>query len=222
MHITPLWPSFLAAPPYDYAFVSNPVIDPDFMDEVIAAFLDAIERERSLPNVIRLRYLDASAETYPAILSALAARGGQVLKLSERERPFVTRDFGLKRSGSTRKKLRQDWNRLSALGAVDIVNERDAAAVRSAFETYLTMEAESWKGARGTALLCDEKDATFARRLIADLAADGNASVALLRVDGRRRGAGAALLRNAPPTPGRRRSTSEFASSRRARCWSTR
>ena len=184
-HITPLWPSFLAAPPYNYSFLSNPVIDPDFTNEAIAAFFDAIERERSLPKVIRLRYLDGNAETYPAIMNALAARGAQTLKLSERERPYVTKDFGLKKSGSTRKKLRQDWNRLTALGAVDIVNDRTRAAVQDAFETYLAMEAASWKGSRGTALLCDEEDATFARRLISDLAAGENASVALLRVDGR-------------------------------------
>jgi hypothetical protein len=117
-------------------------------------------------------------------MSALAARGGQALKLSERERPYVTKDFGLKKSGSTRKKLRQDWNRLAALGTVDIANARERAAVQSAFETYLTMEAASWKGSRGTALLCDEEDAIFVRRLISDLAAGGNASVALLRVNG--------------------------------------
>ena len=46
-------------------------------------------------------------------------------------RPFATRDFGVKRSGSTRKKLRQDWNRLSALGAVDVVNDRTPEAVRA-------------------------------------------------------------------------------------------
>jgi hypothetical protein len=185
MHITPLGPSFLAAPPYDYAFVSNPVVDPDFAESAVAGFFDAIERERSLPKVIRLRYLDGSAESYAAITSALAARGAQALKLSERERPYVTKDFGLKKSGSTRKKLRQDWNRLSALGAVEIVNERGGDTVAGAFETYLAMEAASWKGSRGTALLCDEEDAIFTRRLIHDLAAGGNASVALLRIDGR-------------------------------------
>ena len=70
------------------------------------------------------------------------------------------------------------------------------------------MEAASWKGSRGTALLCDEEDATFARRLISDLAAGGNASVALLRVDGnpsRRRCCSIAAPR---PIPGRPRSTS--------------
>jgi len=183
--VTPLWPSFLAAPPYNYSFLSDPVIDPAFTNDVVAAFFDAIEREPSLPKVIRLRYLDGSAETYPAIMSALAARAAQALKLAERERPYVTKGFGLKKSGSTRKKLRQDWNRLGALGAVDIANDRTPAAVQDAFETYLAMEAASWKGSRGTALLCAEKDASFSRRLISDLAAGENASVALLRVDGR-------------------------------------
>jgi CelD/BcsL family acetyltransferase involved in cellulose biosynthesis len=184
-HIAPLWPSFLAAPPYNYAFLSNPVVDPEFVNDTIAAFFDAIERERSLPNVVRLRYLDASSDSFGAIQQALAARGAQTLKLTERERPFATKSFGLKRAGSTRKKLRQDWNRLCGLGAVTIANDRPQAAVEEAFESYLAMEAASWKGAQGTALLCDEDDATFARRLMSELAASGDASVALLRVDGR-------------------------------------
>jgi CelD/BcsL family acetyltransferase involved in cellulose biosynthesis len=183
--VAPVWPSFLAAPPYDFAFVSNPVADPAVIDDVMAAFLDAIERHPTLPNVIRLRYLDGGADTCDALQRALAARGAQVLKLSERERPFASKETGVKRSGSTRKKLRQDWNRLSALGAVDIANERAQDGVRQAFETYLAMEAESWKGAQGTALLSDATDAAFTRRLIFDLAAEQSASVALLRVDGR-------------------------------------
>ncbi|MPZ39146.1 MAG: GNAT family N-acetyltransferase [Rhizobiales bacterium] len=185
MHISPLWPSLLSAPPYKYSFLSNPVVDPKITAAVIAAFFDAIDRARSLPKIIRLKYLDGSAETYPAIMNALTARGARVLKLAERERPYVTKDLGPKKSGSTRKKLRQDWNRLSALGTIDIVNDRTRAAVQDAFETYLALEAASWKGSRGTALLCDEKDATFARNFISDLAAGDNASVALLRLDGR-------------------------------------
>jgi CelD/BcsL family acetyltransferase involved in cellulose biosynthesis len=183
--LTPLGPAFLATPPYSYAWLSNPVIDPDFMDEAIAAFLDAIEQDRRLPNVVRLRYLDAESESYAALLRALAARRAHALELSQRERAFVTRQAGLKRSGSTRKKLRQDWNRLCAAGTVEVVNDRSHEAAHDAFETYLTMEAAGWKGARGTALLCDEHEAAFARRLIAALAAERSASVALLKVDGR-------------------------------------
>jgi CelD/BcsL family acetyltransferase involved in cellulose biosynthesis len=176
---------FLAAPPYDYAFVSNPVVDPAFVGEVIPAFFAAIANHKRLPNVVRLKYLDGESETCAAILASLAVCGSERLTLSEHARPHVTREFGLKRSGSTRKKLRQDWNRLSAMGTVDVVNETAADSVRAAFETFLALEAASWKGEHGTALLSDEEDAAFARRFIATLAARHDASVALLRVDGR-------------------------------------
>jgi CelD/BcsL family acetyltransferase involved in cellulose biosynthesis len=181
----PMWPAFLAAPPYNYAFVSTPVVDPDLMDEVIAAFFDAIEHDPKLPNVIRLTFLDGASEAYQAIVRTLSRRTSRTLVLSERERPYLGNESELKRTGSTRKKLRQDWNRLSSMGAADVVNDRTPDAAREAFEVFLALESESWKGAHGTALLNDAKDVAFARRLIGDLAAQGNASVALLRVDGR-------------------------------------
>jgi CelD/BcsL family acetyltransferase involved in cellulose biosynthesis len=182
--IVPFWPAVLEALPYNYAFLSSPVIDPAFVDEVVPAFLAAIEKDPALPNVINLPSFNAESPDHGAIIKALAARGGEQFRFAESARPVVARDFGVKRSGSTRKKLRQDWNRLSALGSVDIVNARSPDAVREAFESFLALEAGSWKGTRGTALLCDEKDAGFVRRLIGGLAGQGNASVALLRVDG--------------------------------------
>jgi hypothetical protein len=182
--ITPFWPALLEALPYNYAFLSSPVIDPALVDEVVPAFFAAIEKNPVLPNVINLPSFNSESPDYDAIIKALAARGGEQLRSAESARPFVTRESGVKRSGSTRKKLRQDWNRLSALGSVDIVNERTPDAVREAFESFLALEAGSWKGTQGTALLCDEKDAGFVRRLMSSLADQGNASVALLRIDG--------------------------------------
>ncbi len=178
-------PSVLAAPPYEYSFVSSPVIDPDYIDAVMPAFFDAIENDPTLPNVIQIRFLDGDSDSYRAITGALALRKGQMLKLSEHPRPFLATASERKRSGSTAKKLRQDWNRLSSLGAVDIANDRTSAGTRGAFEVFLELEARSWKGANGTALLSDEDDAAFTRRLIGDLAEHRNASVALLRVEGK-------------------------------------
>jgi CelD/BcsL family acetyltransferase involved in cellulose biosynthesis len=182
--VAPLWPRFLEALPYEYAFLSSPVIDPAFADEVMAALLAAIEQNSSLPNVISMKALDAEAAGYPAMLKLFAARGITPLLVSEYERPFVTREFGVKRSGSTRKKLRQDWNRLTALGKVDVVNDRTPEAVGTAFETFLALEKASWKGEQGTALLSDPSDAAFVRKLLQHLAARSGASVALLQVDG--------------------------------------
>ena len=174
-------PAFLATPPYEYAFVASPVIDPQYADAVMPAFFDAIAKARHLPNVIELKLLDGDADSFRPMISAIGAR--PLLKVSEHIRPFLNGPAERKRSGSTGKKLRQDWNRLSALGAVDVLNERAPDAVRDAFEIFLKLESRSWKGENGTALLSDDDDAAFARRWIAALAAHGGASVALLCVN---------------------------------------
>ena len=180
----PLWPKLLEALPYNYAFLSSPVVDPACADTVIAAFFAAIEECPSLPKVISLHSLDAECPSYPALLGELIRRRTAPLMLSQHTRPYVTPEFGVKRSGSTRKKLRQDWNRLSTLGTVDVINDRAPEGARQAFECFLALEKASWKGARGTALLSNSRDAAFVRRLFQNLAAQGNASVALLRVNG--------------------------------------
>ena len=118
----------LEALPYNYAFLSSPVVDPAYVDAVIAAFFAAIEKSPSLPDVVSLHSLDAECPSYAAMLRELASRGVAPLMLAEDARPFVTREFGVKRSGSTRKKLRQDWKRLTALGAVEVVNDRTPVA----------------------------------------------------------------------------------------------
>jgi CelD/BcsL family acetyltransferase involved in cellulose biosynthesis len=180
----PFWPIVIEPLPYNYAFLSNPVVDPAYVDEVIPAFFAAIEKSPSLSRIVSLHAFDAECPSYPAIMRELTSRGVKPLVLAETMRPFATRDFGVKRSGSTRKKLRQDWNRLTATGAVEVVNDRRLDGTKQAFETFLALEQASWKGAEGTALLSDPRDAAFARGLLQSLAAQGNASVALLRVNG--------------------------------------
>ena len=181
--IAPIWPALLEALPYNYAFLSSPVVDPAFVAEVIPAFFAAVANSK-LPKIISLRDLDAESPSYDAIMTAMAGKGTVPFKLAESARPVVTPSFGVKKSGSTRKKLRQDWNRLSAIGMVDVVIDRRPIEVNRAFEIFLALEKRSWKGAEGTALLCDPADASFVRRLVGDLAERGNASVALLRIEG--------------------------------------
>lgn len=181
--LAPLWPGVLEALPYHYAFLSSPVVDPAYADDVIEAFFSAIENG-TLPNILNLPSLDAEGPCYSALLKAFARRGIDPLVVSKLSRPYVTREFGVKRSGSTRKKLRQDFNRLSALGTVEVINNRAPAGAREAFEAFLVLEKASWKGDRGTAVLSRQADAAFVRRLIQNLAERGDASVAQLRVNG--------------------------------------
>ena len=180
-----LGPAILEALPYEYAFLSSPVVDPAYADEVMVAFFAAIRTSKSLPRVVSLKQLDAEAPSYRIMRKIFAEDGNRVMELGESLRPVASPETGVKKTGSTRKKLRQDWNRLCALGSVDILNVRDSRLATEDFETFLALEAASWKGTEGTALLCSESDARFVRRMFASLAERGEASVALLRVDGR-------------------------------------
>jgi len=175
------WP-YLEALPFNYAFLSTPVVNPDYAGEVMPAFLAAIARDRALPATLVLRDFDAAGPLYGSLAGL---EGNARARIKTDERPSATRAAGIKRSGSTRKKLRQDWNRLAATGALEMVNLGGRAAALEGLEAFLQMELRSWKGAGGTALLNDAKDAAFARRLVGDLAERNAASVALLRLDGR-------------------------------------
>jgi CelD/BcsL family acetyltransferase involved in cellulose biosynthesis len=178
--LTPFGPAVLDPLPHDYAFGSQPVFEEARAAEVMAAFLAALA-DHPGPKVLRLRNFDGEGPAFAALRDTPAAR----VQLSVSERPVVSREAGMKLSGSTRKKLRQDWNRLGSLGAVDIQNERAPAAVLAALEVFLALELKSWKGDRGTALLSRPSHAAFARGMVADMATRGHASVALLRLDGR-------------------------------------
>ena len=179
-------PSFLSAPPYNYAFLSNPVLDPDYQDQAMNTMLDAIELDERLPKVMRLRYLDADGPSYAALMRALRGRGAKMLQVSQHERPVITKELVRSNaSGSTRKKLRQKWRRLNAMGAVEVVNDPSPSAVQEAFEVFLNMEHASWKGSAGTSLLSNARDAAFVRQLIYSLSQEERASVALLTLDRR-------------------------------------
>jgi CelD/BcsL family acetyltransferase involved in cellulose biosynthesis len=180
---SPLTPAFLEALPYGYAFTSDAVIDEAFADDVVAAFFDAIRRDDRLPKVIRLKSFEADPIVYPAMLRQLAGTGRH-RELLRFERPFADRSCGISRSKSQRKKLRRVWNRISEAGTVEIVDEREPTAAAAAFETFLTIEAASWKGDEGTALLSNPEHARFARRLFGDLFAQHLASVGQLRLNG--------------------------------------
>ncbi len=183
--ILPLWPAVLEGLPYYYAFQSSPMVDPAYANDVMAAFLAAIRADPALPNVISLQECDAEGEAFAALARQVEAGEYVLVRLTEEARPIATREAGRKTGGSTRKRLRQAWNRLSAQGRVEIVEARDPAAIDAAIESFLALEAGSWKGANGTALLSKAADAAFARRLIRDMAGAGAASVVSLQCDGR-------------------------------------
>jgi CelD/BcsL family acetyltransferase involved in cellulose biosynthesis len=79
------------------------------------------------------------------------------------------------------KELRRQSHRLAEHGAVHFDVARTPDDVASAIETFLSLEASGWKGARGTALAQNDGDIRFIRRATTALAGSGQCEIITLR-----------------------------------------
>jgi hypothetical protein len=179
-----LAPHSLISASSNASFITNPVIDRNHIEEVIAAFFAAIRDASGLPRLIQLLWFEADTPVYTAMRHQLGR--WRYREYERDERPFVNTAIGVKKSGSTRQNLRRHWKRLQALpGGAEISNDRSSPAViQKAFEIFLNMEQGQWKGAQGTAMLSRPQNAIFARKMVDNLANEGNLSVAVLTVGG--------------------------------------
>ena len=190
-HQSPLPLTVLAAPPAPNAYLSTPVIDRGLLEPVFEAFLTFIASDADLPNIIALDAMGTDTATFAALERVLAARGGAMHVFSRAQRPKLSSDLDAKAyfeqamSASSRKKLRQHRRRLGEKGVLASVVVTEPHAVGRAFEDFLSLEAAGWKGRQGTALANNAADAQYTRAMIAALAAQGDAEVHSLTLDGR-------------------------------------
>ncbi len=186
-----LAPRALLVPPCTIAYLGTPVIDRACPDEVLHAMLDAVAGDPRLPNILALDSVAMDGPTMEAMTRVCAARGAEVCVIEQWRRPMLISPLDGKRyleqalSGSTRKKLRQHRRRLAEQGVLSFATISEPADLRRSLEQFLALEASGWKGRNGTALLCDEREAAFARAMIGALGGQGCASMHALCLDGR-------------------------------------
>ncbi len=180
----------LAAPAMPNAYLATPVIDRGCLDETLTAMLDRIAGDATLPRIIALGAMTADCATMEALNRVLAARHSFPCIFDRTRRPKLASGLDGKQylekalSGGSRKKLRQQRRRLGEKGALEFRVISEPAALRTAFEDFLSTEATGWKGRRGTALASDPADAAFARNMIATLAQRGEAAIHVLTLAG--------------------------------------
>lgn len=83
------------------------------------------------------------------------------------------------------KELRRQRRQLEERGAVTWVSATKTGDVRVAFEKFLALESNGWKGKAGTALVSDPAVATFGRSMTRLLADDCLCRIDALELDGR-------------------------------------
>ena len=183
--ISPLWPALLEALPYNYAFLSSPVVDPAY-------------RRRGRSRV------PVGDPGKPAAAqgdqSEVARCGGAELRdaceradgAGRRAAQIVREHAAFRDPGSWRETVRLDPEEAAA-GLEPALRRRRGRYRQQPLRRIRERRSRrfwSWKPEAGRAraarrLLCDAADAAFARQMVIALAERGNASVALLRVDGR-------------------------------------
>ena len=188
---SPLPLRVLRAPPIVHAYLSSPVIDRDVAEVTLGAMLDAVANAPDLPKIVALDALSAEPAARDALTRVTAARGFALHTFTSGERPMLASGLDAKAyfeaalSASSRKKLRQYRRRLGEKGRLETRHLTAPDAVCAAFEQFLALEAQGWKGRSGTALVSNADDAAVARAMVAALAREDAASIFALELDGR-------------------------------------
>jgi CelD/BcsL family acetyltransferase involved in cellulose biosynthesis len=176
-------PALVSAHPY--GTLCSPLIDRDASLEAAAGLLQRAREAGAHALILRDVALDGAAMS--SLKQALERVGlkPRVLGSYVRASLDATRDGDrlLHEALGTKKlkELRRQRHRLEDHGAISFDVARKPDEIKVALETFLQLEASGWKGARGTALIQDNGDATFIRRAVPALAETAQCEIVTLR-----------------------------------------
>ena len=170
----------------------TPLIDRDDREASVDALLDAAGRGAGLaPNLLipnvrrdnafaRLLTERAAIRGFDADFIGLIRRP-VLTRREEDAEAYVARSIAPKRL----RELRRTHRRLAETGALAFHHVTDPAGMAGATEDFLRIEAAGWKGAAGTALLCQPDTAAFARAAFSGTSGGAPiASADILALDG--------------------------------------
>jgi hypothetical protein len=183
--------SVLAGWTHAYAPLGTPLVDRDAGDTALAAWLDHIATDPKLPKLLLMPYLPAEGAVARAFDTALTRRGGRSQSFAPHRRallePQGDRADYLDQAIARKKRteLRRLRKRLAEDGTLSSSVTLEPAAMPTALEDFLALEAAGWKGRAGTAAQSDEAIHRFVSDAVSGLAAEGKASIARLSLDER-------------------------------------
>jgi hypothetical protein len=171
---------------HSYAPLGMPLIDRDWQEGALTAWLDHIAAAPGLPKLVLMPYLPAQGGS--AFETALSQRGGRSADFGSHARAVLRPDSGragyleLALPARRRKELARQRRRLADMGALTSDVAREPAA---ALMDFLALEASGWKGRAGTAAKVNDDIRRFVEQAVTALAAEGKAEMLRLAVDGR-------------------------------------
>jgi CelD/BcsL family acetyltransferase involved in cellulose biosynthesis len=175
---------------HPYAPLGVPLVDRDAAEPVIAAWLGHLVADPSLPGVLVLPFLPEAGPLATLLGDILKRTQIPTAAFSRHQRallaPTGERSHYLDAALGARKlkELRRLGRRLTERGAVLFTAATEPAAMATALDHFLAVEASGWKGRAGTAATDNEELRRFMRAAIGDLAAEGKVAIDRILLDG--------------------------------------
>lgn len=163
------------------ATAAFPLLDRDTAATALAAMLAALRKPPHRAAAMLLSGVPIEGPT-AALLRRL---GVPFATLDERTRAILLQDrepAGL--GGKARKELRRQGKRLAEHGAITVSSASSPQEVAEALTGFMALEAQGWKGKRGTALGRRPGTLAFARAALAGLSLSGQCRIDTLAVGG--------------------------------------
>lgn len=179
----PLWRGWL----HPHAASGAPLVDAGEAADVIAAILAFVARAAGAPVGLVLPKLPIEGAFNRVLTAVLAASALVSTPLAPYNRAIIRFDAGTTdKNGPNAKKLKELRRQKRRLAERGVLTSTVASVPReagAAAEQFLALEANGWKGRRGTALSLDPGTAAFVRALSASLAGTGQIATHTLAVD---------------------------------------
>jgi len=176
---------------HPFAPLGVPLVARGEPEATIAAWLDFLAGERSMPALMLLPYLPEQGPFAEALGAVLARRGLRSATFGHHHRamlePGAAREGYLDRalSSSRRKELRRQHRRLEEIAPVTFSSTSGGEELASALKDFLVLEASGWKGLAGTAIVNDPAIRAFVEQAVTALAADGHVRIDRMMLSGR-------------------------------------
>ena len=144
---------------------------------------------RPRPRAVILPLMTDEGPAAEALSRLLSRRGLEFVRLDAHRRaalvPAADGAAGTATLGSKRRKeLARLRRRLEEAGTATLTVAPAEAPIGEAIDSYICLERAGWKGRDGTALAADPAAEAFFRQAITELAAKGEAEIAVTRLDG--------------------------------------
>jgi CelD/BcsL family acetyltransferase involved in cellulose biosynthesis len=171
--------------------VGTPLIDAEYADDAIAALFGWFAFQMPHVEALIMALVAQDGATARALRKVAASRGLFTTGFASHERGLLVNDgdpedpLAAAISAKRARKYRRLQRRLAERGELAHVVATSQDTCRDALEEFLALEAQGWKGARGSALLRNASLTTFARTMVRSLSGDGQCRINSLRLDGR-------------------------------------